>query len=261
MKNVINAKSLDKHLIKKYNFKILSSTLNSENESSESQEENEKTKEIDTENIIEEKEVSKETKDDFIAELLEKSDKMSSELIKLQMQIEEGQREFETRLKETKDEALKEGERIGFEKAKREYEQRVEELKNQYKNSIQKVDSLYGECKNYMDGLKHELSDVSLEIAKEVISKEVSSDSKIIAYNLAEKLIEDVKSATNIEIKVNPKDYEYLKDKFADKSNIEISKDGAISEGGVIIFSEMGNIDGDIKTRVDKAKQLLMVEK
>ena len=261
MENVINSKSIDKHLIKKYNFKILSSTINSENENYESQEENGKTEEVDTKNIIEEKEVSKETKDDFIAELLEKSDKMSSELIKLQMQIEEGQREFESRIKETKEEALKEGERIGFEKAKKEYEQKVEELKAQYISSIEKVDTLYSECKNYMENLKSELSDVSLEIAKEVIAKEISSDSKIIAYNLAEKLIEDIKNATNIEIKVNPKDYDYLKDKFADKSNIKISKDDAISEGGVVIFSEMGNIDGDIKTRMDKAKQLLMVEK
>jgi len=261
LENVINSKSIDKHLIKKYNFKILSSTINSENENYESQEENGKTEEVDTKNIIEEKEVSKETKDDFIAELLEKSDKMSSELIKLQMQIEEGQREFESRIKETKEEALKEGERIGFEKAKKEYEQKVEELKAQYISSIEKVDTLYSECKNYMENLKSELSDVSLEIAKEVIAKEISSDSKIIAYNLAEKLIEDIKNATNIEIKVNPKDYEYIKSKFTDKSNIEISKDNAISEGGAVIFSEMGNIDGDIKTRMDKAKQLLMVEK
>ena len=260
MKSVINAKSIASHNVQKYNFKILtSSTFNEE----QSQPIEEAIEEKNVQNISNEtlnNEVPKEVKDDFIAELLEKSDKMSSELVKLQMQIEEGQKEFEKRIKEAKEESYSLGLEDGYKKAKQEYEGEIESLKKQYANSISKLDEITGSCKNYIDNLKSELSDVSLEIAKEVIAKEVSQNSKEIALALAKKLLEDVKDANTIEIKVNPKDFEYLKENFSDMQNISISSDEAINEGGVILISNIGNIDGDIKTRIEKAKQIIMVK-
>ncbi len=253
MKNVIDASSIQKHLVQKYNFKILSSKTSY---SEENAKENEQIKEEDLGNELKEKE-AKEIKDGFISELLEKSDKMSSDIIKLQMQIEEGQKEFEKRLSKQTADALKEGEEKGYNLAKKELEDEYTNLKIQYRNSIKKLDDVFNKCKNYMDNLKDDLADVSLEIAKEVVSKEISQNSKQIAFSLATSLINDIKDANKINIKTNPKDYDYIKEKFAQMQNIEVLKDDAISEGGVILLSDIGNIDGDIKTRIDKAKQLL----
>jgi flagellar assembly protein FliH len=69
-----------------------------------------------------------------------------------------------------------------------------------------------------------------------------------------------LKNAKKIEIKTNPKDFEYLQENFKDMQNISISPDEAISEGGVVLISDIGNIDGDIKTRLEKAKQIIMVK-
>ena len=260
MQNVINAKSIANHNVQKYNFKILtSSTFNEEqNQSTKESTEEKNTQDISNETL--DNEVPKEVKDDFIAELLEKSDKMSSELVKLQMQIEEGQKEFEKRITKAKEESYSLGLEDGYKKAKQEYESEIETLKKQYANSISKLDEATGGCKNYMDNLKNELSDVSLEIAKEVIAKEVSQSGKEIAFALAKKLLEDLKEANSIEIKVNPKDFEYLKENFSDMQNISISSDEAINEGGVVLISNIGNIDGDIKTRIEKVKQIMMVK-
>lgn len=260
MDNVIGAESISNHIVKKYNFKILSSSMHSKDKQDIN---NEEVKE-ENKQVVENKELSneapKEAKDDFITELLEKSDKMSSELVKLQMQIEEGQKEFEKRLAEAKEESYAKGMEDGYNKAKKEYEEEVENLKKQYGDSILKLDETTSKCKDYMDSLKEELSDVSLEIAKEVIAKEISLNSKDVALSLAKKLLDDLKEANNIEIKVNPKDFEFLKDGFSNIKNITVSSDEAISEGGVVLISDIGNIDGDIKTRIEKAKQIIMVK-
>ncbi len=258
--SVIDNKSIANHTVQKYNFKILSSSTHNHEEQVVDKEE---IQEKNVQNIQNEElnnTVPKEVKDDFIAELLEKSDKMSSELVKLQMQIEEGQKEFEQRVAEAKEESYAKGLEDGYNKAKQEHEIEFETLKKQYINSISKLDEVVDKYKNYMDNLKGELADVSLEIAKEVIIREVSTSSKEIALSLAKKLLDEIKDADKIEIKVNPKDFEFLKTSFSSIQNITVSSDKAISEGGVILISDIGNIDGDIKTRIEKAKQIIMVK-
>ncbi len=260
IENVIDANSISNHMVKKYNFKILSSFANNEKEQVVDKKEPQKESIQDVQKEELGNIAPQEVKDDFIAELLEKSDKMSSELVKLQMQIEEGQKEFEQRIAKTKEESYAKGLEDGYNKAKQEYESEFETLKKQYTDSVSKLDETTGKCKEYMDSLKSELTDVSLEIAKEVIAKEVSDDSKEIALALAKKLLDDIKDANKIEIKVNPKDFEFLKKSFSNMHHITVSSDDAINEGGVILISNIGNIDGDLKTRVEKAKHIIMVK-
>jgi len=258
MKNIINSNSIDKHVVKKYNFKILSSQKNQDIDVTENQSFKTEENEINNNVKILKDEEEKEIKEDFISELLKKSDKMSSELIKLQMQIEDGQKEFEARLQKETNDAYEKGKKEGYENAKNDFEKDFNHSKEQYLNSIKKLEDLYNTFNQKIENLKNELTEVSLEIAKEVIEKEISKNSQEIAYSLAVKLLEELKDATKIDIKVNSQDYEYIKNKFSEKTNIEISKDDAISKGGVILFSNIGNIDGNIKTRIEKAKELIL---
>jgi len=183
---------------------------------------------------------------------------MSSDIIKLQMQIEEGQKEFEERLKQQTEEAYNRGKQEGFEEARSQMQEQIETLKKQYLSSIEKLDNLLNEYNQFFEKEKERISEVAFEIAKEIIAKELTTESKKIAYSLAKNLIDDIKDATKIIIKTNPKDFEYIKEKFAEHNNIEISKDEAVSEGGVVLMSDKGNIDGDIKTRIEKARELIM---
>ena len=260
MENIINSKTIDKHLIKKYNFKVLGSSQSSSQKNFKEQEEREETTLQDDSDLGREieKSESQKIKDSFITELLQKSDKLSSDIIKLQMQIEEGQKEFEIRLQQQTKEAFEEGERQGYEKAKNEMQKEIESLKAQYANSIKKLDDLYEKFSKHFEELKEKMSEAVFEIAKEVISKEISKNSKSVAYALTNELLDDIKDASKITLRVNPEDYEYIKEKFQEIENIEVSKDDAVSKGGVILLSDAGNIDGDIRTRVEKAKKLIV---
>ncbi len=58
-------------------------------------------------------------------------------------------------------------------------------------------------------------------------------------------------------MKVSPKDYESLKEVYSTIENIRVDSDSAITEGGVIILSDAGNLDGNISTRLEKVKNLI----
>ena len=90
---------------------------------------------------------------------------------------------------------------------------------------------------------------------QEVIQKEISEDSKEIALNLAKALMDDIKDATKITIKVNPKDVKYLKENL---QNVEIVEDDAVKEGGVVILSDVGNIDAQILQRFKAIKEAIL---
>jgi len=84
----------------------------------------------------------------------------------------------------------------------------------------------------------------------------VSENSKEIAHNLAKALMDDIKDATKIQIKVNPKDAGYLKEQ--DFKNVEIIEDEAVKEGGVVIISDIGNIDAQILQRFKAVKEAIL---
>jgi len=90
-----------------------------------------------------------------------------------------------------------------------------------------------------------------------VILKEVKHSSSEIASELSKNLMEELKDAKNIKLKVNPKDYDALKEIYSSIENIRVDSDSAITEGGVVILSDVGNLDGNIYTRLDKVKNLI----
>ncbi len=105
--------------------------------------------------------------------------------------------------------------------------------------------------------MEKNLLDTSLEIAKEVVKKEISTSSSDIAVALAKELIKDLKNSSNIAIKTNPKNYEALNEVFKDNNKVEIQSDDAVSLGGVVFLSENGNLDGNLSARFEQIKCLL----
>ena len=93
-----------------------------------------------------------------------------------------------------------------------------------------------------------------MDIAKEIIQKEVSENSNKVAYSLAKALINDLKEATKIVIKANPKNVSFLKSHL---DNIQIVEDEAIKEGGIVILSDIGNIEADINQRFKALKEAI----
>ncbi len=275
--SVIRNEKINKHNVETYHFKVLSSSTPTE-EGFVSQSLAQKFEEIkpelkaqneqeDIQNISHEenktptttpkKEQENPPQDSFVEKLLKKTDELSTNIIKLQMQIENQEAEFEKRLEEEILRAQEEGQRIGEQTAQTKYQEALQSLQTQYFRSISLLEE---ECKNlneFTQKNEEELSNVAIQIAKEVIAKEVEDHSSQIAKNLAASLLKDLQSDIQKQIKVNPKDYEELKNTFQSDELVQIKQDEAISQGGLIILSDSGNIEATISKRLEKFIQMM----
>lgn len=193
----------------------------------------------------------------FVEELLKKTDELSSNIIKLQMQIENQESEFAKRLEAEISRAKEDGKNEGIAQANAANEARINELEARFSASAAKLDEQYVKFDEFLKKIEEELGQTAIKIAKEVIDKEISTSSNQIAHHLASSLIKELSNVKNIEIRINPEDSEYIKEQFSKNEHVKISADDAISKGGVVIISDGGNIDATMQTRLEKLKMLV----
>ncbi|WP_149710414.1 flagellar assembly protein FliH [Campylobacter concisus] len=193
----------------------------------------------------------------FVEELLKKTDELSSNIIKLQMQIENQESEFAKRLEAEISRAKEDGKNEGISQANAANEARINELEARFSASAAKLEEQYIKFDEFLKKIEEELGQTAIKIAKEVIDKEISTSSSQIAHHLASSLIKELSNVKNIEIRVNPEDSEYIKEQFSKNEHVKISADDAISKGGVVIISDGGNIDATMQTRLEKLKMLV----
>lgn len=268
--NVISTNNSDKHVIDNYHFKVLSEFA-SEQEQNQRQEQSQSAS-IQTEQM----QVNHDTQDTqqdelpasqatqtntfqnaFVEDLLKKTDEMSSNIIKLQMQIESQESEFNNRLNTELENAKQNAQQEGYEKAKAEFEKELNEISEKYLKSIAKLDEACQRLDGFIEKNEKELASTAIDIAKEVIAKELEESSSKIALNLAQELMQELKGASSIELRVSPLDYDFVKSKLSDVKNLKISLDDAISKGSVIVLSDVANIESNLNSRLDKIKKMV----
>lgn len=270
--NIIRNKKAHKHNIEAYRFKVLSTSVVGE-EDVEKEEPKPLSKPIsesepiDADTQMQEPSEPQEQlmqepnqaqpSDSFVEKLLKKTDELSSNIIKLQMQIESQEEEFEKRLNEERERAKEDAYKEGYEKANEDNQEKLKDTQAQYSRSIKLLEDESKKFEEFTQKTSDELTSVAIDVAKEVIGKEVDEHSASIASTLAKELLNELDSTNSINIKVNPKDYEALKDEFSSNAKIAITSDEAISQGGVIISSDVGNIDGSLEVRLGKIKQMM----
>ncbi len=255
MSNIIDKESQKSHTIEKFEFRSIEDIKEIEPKDSE----------MEFDELQESFENNSDTSEDDSAsidinELLEKIDKLSDENVKLSLKLEESNKEYEERLKHEKELSYKEGKEDGIKEATSSLQEPSEELNTQLLKSITTLDEKLIEINGYLSNIEDQLKDASIIIAKKVIKKELEKNSHIIASNLAKSLLSDLKDATHIKLKVHPHDEKYLISELKELKNIEIEADDAINKGGIIILSDIGNIDNNISTRLQKAISLIQEE-
>ncbi|ELK5644145.1 flagellar assembly protein FliH [Campylobacter jejuni] len=268
--NVISGGASDQHVVEGYRFKVISEFDNHTGEKKHTQTPDEENANIslNDEKLVEENQVIASTQavmetqiptfqPSFVEDLLKKIDEMSSNIIKLQMQIESQENEFNNRLNSELENAKEKFAKEGYGKAKEEFQKELSDFKDKYLKSIAKLDNACENLENFIEKNEKELADTAIDIAKEVILKELELNSSKIAYALAKDLIGELKGASVIELKVNAEDYEYLKEQFDQNAHIKISLDDAISKGSVVIISDAGNIESNLNSRLAKIKKMV----
>ena len=249
MSRIVNGGKVEKHIIKKYKFK----SITEEDDNTQ----DEFVKETyhpspQTPQIEEPQEVVEPVKNEVIEKLLQKIEELSNNIVSSQMQFEKQIAECNNKIEQEKQRAFEEGYQKGLTEAQSQISATIEEKMKLLEESIAKIDKINETFEDKILSVEKELVAVALDIAKEVIQKEISESSKEIAYSLANALMEEVKNASKIKLKVNPKDADYLKGKF---ENVEIIPDSAVKEGGVVIISDVGNIDAEVLSRFKVIKE------
>jgi flagellar assembly protein FliH len=105
--------------------------------------------------------------------------------------------------------------------------------------------------------METKLLKTSISIAQKIISIEVGENSSKIAKQTITHLLDKIKTASKVQIHLNPKDYEILKDQLNLEAFIELHQDSNVTAGGVVIASDLGNFDGNIESKVSSMLESL----
>ena len=264
--NVISTQGQSRHNIKRYEFKVLDSLAKEE-----PQESFEPLSSLPLDSHIpqENPPPSPSTppapsipasliENELIERLLQKSDELAGSLAKMQMQLDKQQKEMDSLIKEAREEARTLGIKEGQEQARAAMQEEVEEQKRALIASIELLEGTSKEMEKQIGSLERELSAIAVDIAKEVIVKEVSEKSAEVAHALAKNLLDSLKEATKVLLKLNPQDYALLVKHFEGEERIKIQPDKAIAKGGVVIISDNGNLDGTILSRFQTLKKSIL---
>ena len=249
MSRIVNGGKSDRHIVKPYQFKTLDNTESSEEFKKEEIKEVSSTQPVVNE---EENAQTQEANPEVVERLLEKIEELSNNIVKTQIEHEKELKECFKKCEEEKQTEIKKAIEEAKSEAKKECESLLDETKKLYEDSIKKLEEINKTFEEKLNSLEKELSAVALDMAREIIQKEISKDSSEVAYSLAKALLEELKDASRVTIKVNPKNAEFLKGKF---DNIVIIPDEAVKEGGVVIQSDIGNIDASIEERFKALKE------
>ncbi|MEA1983798.1 MAG: flagellar assembly protein FliH [Campylobacterota bacterium] len=262
MAKVISKDKIDQHNVGKYDFKSIMPMQKSDSKEQKeerhtyTQENNPRARATD----IDSSALSTSSKDSLIESLMQKTDEMSSNFIKLQMKLESKEEEYTQALQKAKEESFAEGVEAGSAKALSEMNGATANSVNLFATSVAKLEESSKEFESALEGIKKELMFAALDISKEVIQVELSKNSNEVAKVLAEELLKDLQSASEITLKVNPNNHGAISQNIGKLEHISIVSDSAVSEGGVIVVSDAGNIDSQISKRLERVKRAALSE-
>lgn len=259
---VISKNKIENYNVNPYHFKVLSSTDDTFSEVAELENnefiEDKVNKKPITE--VDSSAISQNSKDALIESLMKNNDEMSSNFIKLQMKIESKEEEYKIEVEKVKEIAFKQGVLEGEIQAQTAYEKDLENRLSQFSISISTLDNKSKEFVVSLEAIKESLMSAAIDIAREVISIELKENSSEIAKILSQELMKELQGASKITLKVNPNDYSDILSSLGKLDNIEVISDSAVSKGGVIAISDIGNIDAQISKRFERVKKAALSE-
>jgi len=252
MDRIITKKMLKSQDVNKYKFKVLaigghddvSEAMPSARESVSSQHE----ETTDSHAAVS-------SRDALVESLLKKTDEISSNFIKVQMKLEEQEIAFKEELERVKKESYDQGVADGKKLFESELQNSKTEGVEQFAKSVKTLNASAAEFLDALEDIRQELTLAALEIAKEVIEDELHEHSSTIAKKLASALISELQSASNVTLRVNPKDHGAVSERVSNLEHVTVISDSAVSPGGVIAISDVGNINSEIMKRYERIKK------
>ena len=152
-----------------------------------------------------------------------------------------------------KEAAAKEGYQEGLETAKSD----IEAVKNALVEFFNAKQEVY-------ESIAPDILEISLDIAKKIIKKEISDNPEIILENIKDIMKGLSKEETKITLKVNPSQVSMLKQEVPEvasslglEAKIYIVSDENVMEGGCIVTTTNGVIDATIESQLAIISEVL----
>ncbi|MBE7710810.1 MAG: hypothetical protein E7Z92_01585 [Cyanobacteria bacterium SIG31] len=149
--------------------------------------------------------------------------------------------------------AFEEGYRLGLEKSAAD----LEKFRNEFANFMNAK-------KDVFEFVAPDILEISVNIAKTIIKKELESDPQIIINTIIDVLRSISKNEPKINIKVQPQAVQFIKDtipnityQYGIESKINIISDPSIDEGGCVFQTSNGIVDASIDTQLEIIKKAL----
>lgn len=149
--------------------------------------------------------------------------------------------------------AFEEGYRQGLESAKSD----IENFKNNFQQFL-------GAPKEVFEYIAPDILEISIDIAKKIIKKEVEMDPQVLVDTILDVLKTVSKSEPKINIRVQPQAASFVKDtlptvtyQYGIDAKINIIADPSIEAGGCIFQTNNGIVDASVDTQLEIIKKAL----
>ncbi|WP_034584014.1 FliH/SctL family protein [Helicobacter pametensis] len=254
--NFITQSDQDKHVIKKYEFRNMDKQL--EAQIAPAMEENGFYTPSNQEDSTQER---LELLQGQLAKSIEENQKIFQKLEFLQDLLQKQNQIDPSIFEEIKTSSYQQGLLEGEEKIRNQLSAELQEQKEKLVLAIKQLEEVSTRMQEQIGQIQNDLHTIALDLAKEVIIKEVQDHASHIALSIATELLKPLENSTAITLKANPLDLPFLQEKLSSTQKIHFEPDSMISRGGVIISSPDGNLDGSILTRYKNLKRMILDEK
>ena len=161
------------------------------------------------------------------------------------------------------DKGYRQGISEGMEKGRETGKQEVTPIMQQFEKALGELELLRANLSNMAE---KEAVDLSMAIARKIVGNEISVNKNVIGHVVREALGK-VNGHENIRIKLNPLEYQTVKDSEAELKNItgcveKISfvSDENIAPGGCLVETNVGDIDARIENQLKVVEEAFSLE-
>jgi len=148
--------------------------------------------------------------------------------------------------------------------AKEGYEEGIQAAKEDIDYFRQEISGFMNAKQEVYNSIAPDILEISLDIAKKIIKKEMSEDSNVLLENIKDIMKGLSKEETKITIKVNPSQAAILKQEVPEIANFQgleakiiIVSDESIMEGGCVLTTTNGVIDATVEAQLAVISEVL----
>jgi type III secretion protein L len=123
------------------------------------------------------------------------------------------------------------------------------------------------EHEQFLKNANRDLMDLAFKIAEKIIGKQLEIEPETI-IGIVKQAMQTVRQSKQLTIRVHPEDAKFLKENEEELMEslgrqriIDIMEDKKVQHGGCIIESEIGTVEAQLQTQLERLKKILMQPK